>query len=161
MVGDMSDFLNDTRAQQIDREEVWFGATLVNVPSGSAGTYMTIETDANEVQFNLESISRGALEVSLWEGPTVSSPGGLQANRNMRLSSSNTTSVEIRTVATVSDPGTNDLLFVIPERQKLDINPFKEGNGVILKASTLYTILFVNLSLRKTRAYLNWFFREI
>ena len=83
----MSDFLNDTRAQQIDREEVWFGATLVNVPSGSAGTYMTIETDANEVQFNLESISRGALEVSLWEGPTVSSPGGLQANRNMRLSS--------------------------------------------------------------------------
>lgn len=157
----MSDFLNDTRAQQIDREEVWFGAIAINVASGAAGTYMTVETDVNEVQFNLESISRAAIEVSLWDTPTVSTPGFLQDPQNMRLSTSNTTDVEVRTVATVSDNGTSKLLFKIPERQKLDINPFKEGNGVILKANTLYTILFVNLSLRKTRVYLNWFFREI
>jgi hypothetical protein len=157
----MTAFSSDTRQDQILRGEVWFGAGQQTIQETTTGDELSITTDVNEVQLNMEFISRAPMEISLWSGPTISVQGSPKPNSNMRLSSAETTNVVLKGSPTVTDPGSNIVLYEQKEDTQKVISPFTEGSGIILDASTTYIIWFVNLSTRSARVDYSWFFREI
>ena len=85
---------NDTRQKQILRGEVWFGSFHSNsVAVNATGIWLFVTTDVNEVEFNLEIVAKTSLTIKLWETPTVNFAGVPVTPINMRIASSNTTSV--------------------------------------------------------------------
>ena len=163
----MTALVNDTRQKQIIRGEVWFGSFEMTSLT-SAGTYLALGvlTDTNEVQFNLEHLCTVDLDVVLYEGVAFAAgPPGLQTNVNMRLSSSNTTSVEVTTDRSLTSFTSIPLTYTSPAPKdgyvQQDILPFKEGSGIILKANTQYAIAFKRSGVEISSVQLAWFFREI
>jgi hypothetical protein len=157
----MSNFINDTRQKQILREEVWFGASFMTISPGADGQWLFVTTDADEVEFNLEIVSSGRCNVKLWSTPTVNFSGIDVAPVNMRLSTTETTNVTTEVSGTILAAGGELLNFNIPPHMSLDINPFKEGAGVVLDVSNVYGIQIINTDVNITDYYLSWFFREL
>lgn len=155
----MTVFLNDTVARQIEDGEIWTQSLQFNVPAGSS-VYMTVHTDANPVNSNIEVYAPAKTSLVITEGVTESVAGVAVSLINMNRSGSFSTNVVLKGSGTYTG-GTIIHRADIPNDYIGAISKSSGELGFVLKENLITLYQIKNQSNNEYDINVNLFLREI
>ena len=158
----MSNFINDTLQQQIERGEV-FGGVASFVIQYQAQDSFLISTGAEQVSFRSQfnGPKDDVLAISIYEGVTTSADGSAAPLFNLNLNSANTINASVFTSPTISGVGT--LLFAqsFYGNDQPDTGPLSRDIGMVLEPNTKYRVWIINSSTGDSGIDMSYFLRDV
>lgn len=162
----MSNFINDTLANQIERGEVFLASLQIELaPQLTASTTFSetyrILTGAYETSLRLEIAGLTTCSIVVAEGMVYSAPGTPVPLINMNFNSSNTISATVFVDPTVSVGGTTKFISYRLLDNLVKLSPFDVESGIILKPSTEYQFVITNLGSNTDDYAVTTYLREL